>query len=179
MAGLNPDMVYGLVTGLLFGFLLQRGRVIRYDKQLGALRLQDFTILKFMLSSIVVAMVGVYFLLDMGMVKLSVKPMIAGGVVVGGLLFGVGWGLFGYCPGTSVAAVAEGRLDALWGIAGGLVGAALYAEAFPWMSRTLLTMGDYGKITIPQALGVNHWYVIGGAAVLTLLFFMVSEKKGL
>ena len=73
MAGLNPDMVYGLVTGLLFGFLLQRGRVIRYDKQLGALRVQDFTILKFMLSSIVVSMIGVYILLDMGMVKLSVK----------------------------------------------------------------------------------------------------------
>ena len=113
MAGLDPNMVYGLVTGLLFGFLLQRGRVIRYDKQLGALRVQDFTILKFMLSSIVVAMVGVYLLLDMGMVKLSIKPMIAGGVVVGGLLFGVGWGLLGYCPGTSVAAVGEGRLDAL------------------------------------------------------------------
>ena len=47
------------------------------------------------------------------------------------------------------------------------------------MKRTLLTIGDYGKITIPQALGINHWYVIGGAAVFTILFFMVSEKKGL
>jgi hypothetical protein len=54
-------LVYGLITGILFGFLLQRGQVLRYDKQLGALRLLDMTIVKFMLSSVLVAMVGVYF----------------------------------------------------------------------------------------------------------------------
>jgi hypothetical protein len=176
---MNPDMIYGLGTGLLFGFLLQRGRVIRYGKQLGALRFQDFTIFKFMLSSIVVAMVGTYYLYDLGMVKLSIKPMIVGGVVGGGILFGIGWALLGYCPGTSVAAVAEGRLDALWGIAGGLVGAGLYAEAFPLMSNTLLKMGDFGRITIPQVLGVSHWYVAAGVILVTLLFFLWAEKKGL
>ena len=55
-------LVQGLLTGVLFGFLLQRGQVLRYDKQLGALRLLDMTIVKFMLSSILVATVGVYFL---------------------------------------------------------------------------------------------------------------------
>ncbi|MFW5791755.1 MAG: YeeE/YedE thiosulfate transporter family protein, partial [Desulfohalobiaceae bacterium] len=108
------QLIYGLLTGVLFGFFLQRARVIRYDKQLGALRLRDMTILKFMLTSVVVAAVGVYLLLEFELVALSVKPTILGPVIIGGLIFGVGWGLFGYCPGTSAGALGEGRVDALW-----------------------------------------------------------------
>lgn len=173
------DLWYGLITGVLFGFFLQKGRVLRYDKQIAALRLQDMTIVKFMLSHIAVAMVGVYFLYDMGLVKLSLKPTILGGVVIGGLIFGLGWGLLGYCPGTSLGAVGEGRLDALWGMAGMLVGAGLYAEAYPTLQKTVLTWGNFGKITIPQVLGVNHWLVIIPFVVLTVLLFRWLEKKGL
>ncbi|MCE5201147.1 MAG: YeeE/YedE family protein, partial [Synergistaceae bacterium] len=81
-------LMYGLITGILFGFFLQKGRVLRYDKQIGALRLKDMTIVKFMLSHVLVAMVGIYFLNDLGLVKLSLKPTILGGVVIGGLIFG-------------------------------------------------------------------------------------------
>ena len=172
-------LFYGLITGILFGFFLQKGRVLRYDKQISALLFRDMTIVKFMLSHIVVAMVGVYFLYDMGMVKLSLKPMIAGGVVLGGLIFGLGWGLLGYCPGTSLGALGEGRTDAVWGLAGMLVGAGIYAEAYPYMQKTVLTWGNYGKITIPQVLGVNHWLVIIPFVVLTVMLFRWFEKKGL
>ena len=173
------DLLYGLITGVLFGFLLQKGRVLRYDRQIAALRLQDMTIVKFMLSHIAVAMVGVYFLYDMGLVKLSLKPTIMGGVVLGGLIFGLGWGLLGYCPGTSLGALGEGRWDSLWGIAGMLVGAGLYAEAYPYLQKTVLTWGNYGKITVPQVLGVNHWFVIIPFLLLTALLFRWLEKKGL
>ena len=104
---MTNDQLYGLITGILFGFLLQKGRVLRYDKQIGALRMLDMTIVKFMMSAIVVGMVGTYLLVDLGLAKLSIKPMITGAIVIGGLLFGVGWGLFGYCPGTSMGAVGE------------------------------------------------------------------------
>lgn len=170
------ELLYGLVTGILFGFFLQKGRVLRYDKQLGALRFQDFTIIKFMLSHIAVAMVGVYLLYDMGLVKLAVKPTILGAVILGGLLFGVGWGFLGYCPGTSLGALGEGRWDAIWGIAGMLVGAELYAEAFPLIKSTVWTWGDYGKITVPQVLGVNHWLVIAVFLLGTLALFRWIEK---
>ena len=173
------ELLYGLVTGILFGFFLQKGRVLRYDKQIAALLLRDMTIVKFMLSHIIVALVGVYFLYDMGLVKLALKPTILGGVVVGGLIFGLGWGLLGYCPGTSLGALGEGRWDALWGIGGMLVGAGLYAEAYPYLKTTVLTWGDYGKITIPQVLGVNHWLVIVPFILLTVGLFRWFEKKGL
>lgn len=172
-------LFYGLLTGIFFGFFLQKGRVLRYDKQIGALRLLDMTIVKFMLSHIVVAMIGVYFLYDMGLVKLSLKPLILGGVILGGLLFGIGWGLLGYCPGTSLGAIGEGRIDALWGILGMLVGAGIYAEAFPYMQKTVLTWGNYGKITIPQLLGINHWLIIIPFVILVLMLFRYFERKGL
>lgn len=172
-------LLYGLITGILFGFFLQKGRVIRYDKQIGALLLKDMTIVKFMLSHIAVAMVGVYFLYDMGVVKLALKPMIMGSVVIGGLIFGLGWGLLGYCPGTSLGALGEGRWDSVWGIAGMLVGAGIYAEAYPYLQKTVLTWGNYGKITIPQVLGVNHWLVIVPFVLLTIMLFRWFDKKGL
>lgn len=172
-------LLYGLITGILFGFLLQKGRVLRYDKQIAALRLQDMTIVKFMLSHVAVAMVGVYFLYDLGLVKLSVKPTILGGVVIGGLIFGLGWGVLGYCPGTSLGALGEGRWDSVWGILGMLVGAGLYAEAYPYLQKTVLTWGNYGKITIPQLLGVNHWLIIIPFIAGTVVLFRWLEKKGL
>ena len=172
-------LLYGLVTGVLFGFLLQKGRVLRYDKQLGALRLMDMTIVKFMLSTVLVGMVGVYILKDLGLVKLSVKPTNLGANIIGGLIFGAGWGLLGYCPGTSAGALGEGRWDSLWGILGMLVGAAVFAEVYPALKTSILTWGKLGKITLPQVLGVNHWVIVPIFIVGALVLFRWFEKKGL
>ena len=173
------ELIYGSVTGIIFGFLLQKGRVIRYDKQIGALRLLDMTIVKFMFTSILVAMVGVYILKDLGIVKLSLKATVLGGNVVGGLIFGIGWGLLGYCPGTQLGALGEGRWDAIWGIIGMLVGAGIFAEMFPFLKRTVLQWGNFGKITIPQVLGINHWIVIAAFVIIGILMFRFFERKGL
>ncbi|HEX9715359.1 MAG TPA: DUF6691 family protein [Desulfurivibrionaceae bacterium] len=173
------QLLAGLVTGVLFGFLLQKGRVLRYDKQLGALRLQDMTIVKFMATTVLVGMVGVYLLQDLGLAKFSLKATILGGNILGGLIFGLGWGLLGYCPGTSAGALGEGRWDAIWGIAGMLLGAALYAESYPLIKQTVLTWGDFGKITIPQLLGINHWPVIAVFIAGGILLLRWFEKKGL
>ncbi|HSL62567.1 MAG TPA: DUF6691 family protein [Desulfotignum sp.] len=172
-------LIYGLVTGLLFGFLLQKGRVLRYDKQLGALRLKDMTIVKFMLSSVLVGMVGIYLLKDLGLVTLSIKATILGPVIIGALIFGLGWGLLGYCPGTSMGALGEGRWDAVWGILGMIAGAALFAEAYPALQKTIYTWGDLGRITLPQVLGVSHWVIIPVFVAGALLLFRWLEKKGL
>jgi uncharacterized membrane protein YedE/YeeE len=172
-------LLYGLITGILFGFLLQKGRVLRYDKQLAALRLMDMTIVKFMLSSILVGMIGVYFLKDLGLVKLAVKNTYLFANILGGLIFGLGWGFLGYCPGTAVGAVGEGRWDAVWGIIGMLIGAAVFAEVFPILKTTVLSWGNFGKITIPQILGINHWIIIGIFASASLGLFWFFEKNNL
>ncbi len=172
-------LAYGLVTGAVFGFFLQKARVIRYDKQLGALCLKDMTIVKFMFSSILVGMVGVYLLRDFGLVKLNLKPTVLGGNIIGGLIFGFGWGLLGYCPGTAAGALGEGRWDALCGILGMLVGAAIFAEAYPALKTSVLSWGNFGKITLPQILNVSHWIIIVALLIATLWLFRWFENKGL
>jgi hypothetical protein len=173
------ELIAGLCTGIVFGFLMQRARVVRYDKQIGALLLKDMTIVKFMLTTILVATVGVHLLVDLGLAKLSLKSTILGGNIIGGLLFGLGWGILGYCPGTLMGALGEGRWDAIWGIFGMLLGASLYAEAFPTFQATVLKWGDLGKITIPGILGINHWIVIIVVIVLGVLLCRWFEKKKL
>lgn len=172
------ELIYGLITGMVFGFLLQKGRVIRYDKQIGALRLIDMTIVKFMFTTILVAMVGVYLLKDLGLVKLSLKSTVLGGNILGGLIFGIGWGLLGYCPGTQMGALGEGRWDAVWGVLGMLAGAAIFAEMYPVLKDTVLKWGDFGKITIPQILGINHWIVIVIFVIGGIFMFRWFEKTG-
>jgi uncharacterized membrane protein YedE/YeeE len=137
------------------------------------------TIVKFMFSAILVGMVGIYALKDLGLVKLSFKPAILWVNVFGGLVFGAGWGLLGYCPGTAMGALGEGRRDALWGILGMLAGAALFAELYPFIGRTPLIRPNLGSITIPQILGVNHWFVIAAFVAAGLVLFRWFEKNGL
>lgn len=172
-------LFYGLLTGVIFGFLLQKARVLRYDKQLGALRLKDMTIVKFMLSNIIVAMVGIYLLRDLGLVKLSLKTTILGPNILGGLIFGLGWGLIGYCPGTSAGALGEGRLDAVPGILGMLAGASLFAHTYPYLKSSVYTWGNFGKVTLAEAAGVYHWVVVIGLVILYLLLLRFIESKKL
>jgi len=165
------ELLLGIITGIIFGFLLQKGQVLRFEKQVGFLLLKDMTIIKFMFSAIIVGMVGLYFLNDLGAIDLKIKGTVIGAQVIGGLIFGIGWALAGYCPGTSVGALGEGRVHALWVVLGMISGAALYAEAYPIMKKTVLTWGDLGKITIPDVVHLNHWIVIIVFIVVILALF--------
>ncbi|MBN1456462.1 MAG: YeeE/YedE family protein [Sedimentisphaerales bacterium] len=165
------ELLLGTITGVIFGFLLQKGQVLRFEKQVGFLLLRDMTIIKFMFSAILVGVVGIHFLNDLGTIDLEIKDAVIGAQVIGGLIFGIGWAIAGYCPGTSVGAFGEGRLHALWAILGMIAGAALYAEAYPTMKKTVLTWGDLGKITIPDVVHLNQWIVILVLVVVILAMF--------
>ena len=173
------SLVYGIVTGILFGILLQRSEVLRFDRQVGALRLMDMTIMKFMLTAIVVGSIGIYALNGLGLVSLSIKGAGIGAQVVGGLAFGIGWAILGYCPGTAGGALGEGRTDAFWGLLGMVFGGGLYALLYPFFKSTVLGWGVLGKITVPQVMGVSPWLVIVAFALVVAGLFRLFEKKGL
>ncbi len=170
------EITLGLFTGILFGILLQQGRVLRFEKQVGAMLLTDMTILKFMFSAIIVGSVGINLLASFGLVSLKIKATHVGANLIGGSLFGAGWAVMGYCPGTSVGALGEGRWHALWAILGMLVGASIYAEMYPLMKSTVLTWGSLGKITLPGVLGLSPWLIIPIFIVALLLLFILFEK---
>lgn len=163
-----------LATGLIFGFLMQRAEVLRYDRQLGALLLEDMTIVKFMMSAVCTGMVGIQLLFQMGMISLSIKSAVLGTNLVGGVIFGLGWAMLGYCPGTAVGSLGEGRVDALAGIVGMIVGAIIFAEMYPFTKLSIFSWGDLGKITLPSFTGTNPWiWIVGTIALvggLSILF---------
>ena len=173
------ELSLGLITGIAFGVFLQQGRVLRFEKQVGAMLLKDMTIVKFMLSAIIVGTVGINLLVSAGVVGLKIKATYVAANLIGGLLFGVGWAVVGYCPGTSVGALGEGRFHAVWTILGMLVGAGIYAEVYPAMKGSVLNWGVFGKLTLPQVLGVSQWIVIPIFVACILVVFVWFEKKRL
>jgi uncharacterized protein len=171
-ARITRQLVLGLLFGVVFGFLLQKGGVAKYHILLGMLLLEDFTVIKVMLSAIVVGMLGIFALHAMGLVELHIKPTRYAANILGGLLFGVGFALIGYCPGTGAAALGQGNYDAVAGIIGLLAGSYLYAEGSAKLGQTVEAWGDRGKLTLPQLLNVptvGFVLVFAPALVLALV----------
>jgi hypothetical protein len=167
----------GLVFGILFGFLLQRGGATYYSVIWGQLLLYDFTVVKIMLSAVLVGMIGFQLLRSLGLADARVADPSLGAQLVGGLIFGVGFGLLGLCPGTVGGAIGRGSVDALVGGAVGLlIGTGLFATVYPrvgpWAART----GRLPWRTAADLLGgVNPWFAVVSAAALILAVFWVLE----
>lgn len=176
---MHTEQWLGLITGVIFGFLLQKGRVLRFDKQVGAMLLNDMTIIKFMLSAVIVGMIGILLLSHMGIITLSHKAMNLGGVLLGGSLFGAGWAIMGFCPGTSVGALGEGRWHAIFAVVGMITGAAIYAELYPFVKSTILAWKDFGKIGLPEVIGISPWIIVPLFCFGMVVLFIWFEKKKL
>jgi hypothetical protein len=174
------QLAIGFAIGIGFGFALQRGGVTNFDVIVNQLLFKDFTVVKIMLSAMLTGMVGVYLLRQYGLAQLHPKPGSMGSTVVGGLIFGVGFALLGYCPGTVVAAAAHGRLDALFGgIVGMIAGAGLFAAWYPRLEKSMLNKGSFGERTLPEIFNICPWRVILVIEVLVLGLFFWLERAGL
>jgi uncharacterized protein len=175
------QIVLGLAFGICFGFLLQRGGATYYSVIWGQLLLYDFTVVKIMLSAVFVGMFGFQLLRSLGLVESHVAAPSLGTQLAGGLVFGLGFGLLGLCPGTVAGAIGRGSIDALVGGAVGLLlGTGLFATVYPrigpWGERT----GRLPWRTAADLLGgVNPWFAVVPAAVLILVVFGVLEYLGL
>jgi len=87
---------------------------------------------------------------------LHIKPTRYAANIIGGLLFGVGFGLLGYCPGTGAAALGQGNWDVIAGIIGLMAGSYLFAEMSGWLGRTVMKWGERGKLTLPELVHMNR-----------------------
>ena len=175
----NPtQMILGLVTGIAFGFLLQKGRVAKYQVILGQLLLKDWTAFKIMLTASVTGAFGVYFLVEQGAADLDIWPFQPAAMILGAAFFGIGIALLGYCPGTGMAGAGEGSQDAMVGVAGMITGAGILVVGFNWLEPLALALGNWGKVTIPMMLGISPWPVIvaylAGAVVV---FWLIARRE--
>jgi uncharacterized membrane protein YedE/YeeE len=163
--------------GILFGFLLHRGGVANYNVIVNQFRLRDFTVLKVMFTAIIVGGIGVLLLHATGHAEYHIKPANMLGVALGAALFGVGMVLYGYCPGTGVAAMATGSLHAIGGFVGMLVGGVLYALSFTWVEAHIQKVAALGKLRLPDITGVPDW---GWFVILSLIagvvFWLIETR---
>lgn len=139
--------------------------VAKYHILVGVLLLQDFTVIKVMLTAIIVGMIGLAVLHRLGKLQLKIKPTRYGANVIGGLIFGAGFALSGYCPGTGAAALGQMSWDALFVIAGMVGGSFLFAELSGWLGRTVQQWGDRGRLQMPEALGLPRTPFLAGFVV--------------
>lgn len=170
-----PKLLAGVVFGLAFGFLLQKGGVGKFNILIGQLLLQDFTVSKIMLTAIVVGMVGVFALHHFAKVNLHLKPTRIGANILGGLLFGAGFALMGYCPGTAAAALGQGSWDALFGMAGLVAGSWIFAEFSASLKMTVEKWGDLGKVLLPDLLHIPRGVFVVVFAVLLAVGLFALE----
>ena len=180
--GDEASLVVAFLIGIGFGFFLERAGFGSAKKLVSQFYLNDLAVIKVMFTAIVTAMLGVTYLswagfLDLSLVYLVPTYWIA--QVVGGLVLGVGFVVGGYCPGTSVAATATGKLDGLLFVLGFATGTLGFALAFP-LVKGLYTAGDVGTKTLPQVLGIPYGILVFGVVLMAVGGFMGAtwvEKK--
>lgn len=153
----------GLITGVAFGYAILKFGACGYPKIINLLLLKDFGTLKFMMAAVMVGSIGVFFFDKV----IYIAPTQVVRLLVGGLIFGVGFALLGACPGTVMIGLGRGQKDSFFGVLGGLAGAGLFAHFYPAISKALYDLMNYGKLTIQDALGVSYGL---GVIILVAVF---------
>jgi uncharacterized protein len=161
-----------LVFGFVFGSVLQYSRLNKYDVISGLARREDFTVPKAIALAVGLGAILLNAEIALGLASYHAKPFIVGGVIIGGLIFGSGMAILGYCPGTLAVSLGEGSLDALTGIAGGLAGGVVYTLVLPQVSKILGP--DLGVITLNSLTGTNFLFflilLLAGTAFIMIAF---------
>ena len=166
---LATDLAIALAIGVGFGFALERAGFGSARKLTAVFYLYDMAVVKVMFSAVVTTMVGLFALSSMGlldMTELYVEPTNYVAQGVGGLLFGAGFLIGGYCPGTSMAAIATGRKDGLLFALGMLAGVWGYAELTPQLDDWYKATAS-GELTLPSLTGIGMgWWTLVFIAIL-------------
>jgi len=167
----------GVLFGFIFGWLLQRARLTDTEVIIGQLRLTDYTLVKMMLTAIIVGGVGIFFLHAGGLAGYHVKPANLLAVALGAILFGVGMTIYGYCPGTGLAAAATGSLHALVGAVGMLAGAVAFAFSFDWIKAAILPIAALGPMRLPELTGIPDLAWFTGLAVVAAFVLRAVVRR--
>ncbi|HPO13913.1 MAG TPA: rhodanese-like domain-containing protein [Candidatus Hydrogenedentes bacterium] len=150
-------LLAALVIGFLFGFSLERAGFSSSRKLAGIFYFTDMTVLKVMFTALITAMIGLSYCMALGWIRpesLFLMDTIYGAQIVGGLLFGLGFAMGGWCPGTAAAGLAAGKMDALLFLGGAAGGSILFNELFA-VIKPVYTCGASGVVHIYDSIGIS------------------------
>ena len=181
LSGLSPtaQVLISILIGVAFGFCLEQAGFGDSRRLAAQFYLHEMRVLKVMFTAIVTAMMLVFWGTALGLLRyelLFVNPTYLGSGVLGGLLLGAGFIVGGFCPGTSLVAAATLKLDGLLFFLGCLVGAFVFGETVPLYREFYELSGAYGRITLPEVLGLSTELVVLLVALMAVGAFWGAEK---
>lgn len=180
--GEGTSLIVAIVIGFFFGLFLERGGLGNPHKLTGVFYFSDFTVPKVMFTAILIAASGLYLLSDLKLLDMDRMWIVSTFFwpqIAGGFLFGLGFLVSGYCPGTSVAGLASGRIDALVTMIGMVAGSLVFAVLYPFLESFYMSAG-MGAMTLPDLFRINHWImmVIIYACAGTMFYLIERYEAG-
>jgi uncharacterized membrane protein YedE/YeeE len=160
----------GLISGIAFGFVIQRIGATDAHRMARAHLMLDADIPRFMVFAVALSALGLFGLQAVGVGRILPLPTSIVATGLAAVIFGIGWGLAGYCPGTTWAAVGEGRMDAVFALLGGLAGTALFAQLHETLIPLLYDPTNVGQITLADLFGS---YAAGTGVLFAVLCISV------
>jgi hypothetical protein len=176
-------LTIGFLTGIAFGAILLRAGASSFTLIIDMLRLKNLTVMKFFFLAIGVGSVGMYIVDSLGTAHIAIAPFFPLGIIVGGIIFGIGWAVSGYCPGTVLVAMAQGKIDAMVTVLGGLAGALTLALTWDYIEPVLVDPLNYGSENISGVLGIRSIIValVLGAAIAIFVAYLnkIDKRHGI
>jgi hypothetical protein len=134
------------IIGMLFGSIIQYTKVHKFEKIAGFSMLKDTVVPKMLFLAIGLASIGLFFMIQLGWASYHVKPILMGGLIIGGIIFGASMAIFGKCPGTGPVSIAEGRIDIMVGAIGGILGGLVFTLFYDQFKMIMGT--NLGNLTL-------------------------------
>lgn len=169
----------GLLTGVLFGYVLEGAGFGSPRKLTAQFRLSDWSVFKVMFTAVIVAAVGLWVAESTGIMGANavyVPTLYFWAIALGGGLIGAGFALGGYCPGTAAVGLGSGRIDAVVFILGMVAGTAVFASVFePLEGLYLAAKGPDGQ-TVSAFIGVPDWLVLAALIAMAVAGWLVGSR---
>ncbi|MFD0763047.1 DUF6691 family protein [Lutibacter aestuarii] len=169
--------IIAIIIGIVFGFVLEASGFSSSRKLAGVFYGYDFAVLKVFFTAALVSLIGILYMDYLGyinMEQLYVHPTYLWGAIIGGVIMGVGFVSAGFCPGTSLCAVAIGKIDAIVYVIGIMVGIFIFSELYT-VFQPLYEGYFYGNITLMDSFGINRYWFVFVFTIIAILAFVISD----
>ena len=171
------NSIIAIIIGISFGFVLEASGFSSSRKLAGVFYGYDFAVLKVFFTAALVALIGILYMDYLGyidMSKLYVHPTYLWGAIIGGAVMGIGFVAGGFCPGTSLCAVAIGKIDAIIYVIGIMIGVFIFSELYI-LFQPIYEGYFEGNITLMDSLGVNRYWFVFIFTIIAIIAFIVSD----
>ncbi len=168
-----------VVTGILFGFALERAGFGNSKNLAAQFYFKDMRVLKVMFTAIITAMLLTFWASALGILdysRLFISTTYLWPGIIGGVIFGFGFVIGGYCPGTALVSMSTLKVDGFFFVGGLALGMTVFGETIDSYRAFWDTSGKYGEITLPQVFGLPSGVVVLGVVVMALGMFWAAEK---